>query len=189
MLATCMKWRLDNEVEEIASKGDLGMKSVEKFLDQQRSGKTYSLGTTDNEQREWCVQAWARAEERISATAQKRELTCDTLFFVFVLVFVFVFVLSFGFVSSFSYSGRTAICYIHVGKHFTNGQPGTSMQKYVSGAISVWRAVSYDPRSLPPFSFFSNVPFPPPPQRSSTRWRPSDFSWCPRTTRSCSSST
>ena len=51
MFATCLKWRLDNDVEALVNGGDLDNgKNIEKFLDQQRSGKTYSLGTASNEQ-------------------------------------------------------------------------------------------------------------------------------------------
>ncbi|PWN53091.1 hypothetical protein IE53DRAFT_384440 [Violaceomyces palustris] len=88
MLAGCMKWRLDNGVEELAENGDLGNASIEKFLDQQRSGKTYALGTTDNEQ---------------------------------------------------------PICYIHVRKHLTWGQPGASMSKYVIYAMESFRLMMVPP--------------------------------------------
>ncbi|SPO21091.1 related to CSR1 - phosphatidylinositol transfer protein [Ustilago trichophora] len=88
MMAGCMKWRLDNNVEELAENGDLGNASIEKFLDQQRSGKTYAMGTTDNEQ---------------------------------------------------------PICYIHVKKHFTWGQPGASMSKYVIYAMESFRLLMQPP--------------------------------------------
>ena len=88
MMAGCMKWRLDNAVEELAEAGDLGNASIEKFLDQQRSGKTYALGTTDNEQ---------------------------------------------------------PICYIHVKKHLTWGQPGASMSKYVIYAMESFRLLMMPP--------------------------------------------
>lgn len=88
MMAGCMKWRLDNNVEELAENGDLGNASIEKFLDQQRSGKTYAMGTTDNEQ---------------------------------------------------------PICYIHVKKHLTWGQPGASMSKYVIYAMESFRLLMQPP--------------------------------------------
>nr|CDI51422.1 conserved hypothetical protein [Melanopsichium pennsylvanicum 4] len=88
MMAGCMKWRLDNNVEELAENGDLGNASIEKFLDQQRSGKTYAMGTTDNEQ---------------------------------------------------------PICYIHVKKHLTWGQPGSSMSKYVIYAMESFRLLMQPP--------------------------------------------
>jgi len=88
MMAGCMKWRLDNNVEELAENGDLGNAKIEKFLDQQRSGKTYAMGTTDNEQ---------------------------------------------------------PICYIHVKKHLTWGQPGASMSKYVIYAMESFRLLMQPP--------------------------------------------
>lgn len=88
MMAGCMKWRLDNNVEELAENGDLGNAKIEKFLDQQRSGKTYAMGTTDNEQ---------------------------------------------------------PICYIHVKKHQTWGQPGASMSKYVIYAMESFRLLMQPP--------------------------------------------
>ncbi|CDU24118.1 related to CSR1-phosphatidylinositol transfer protein [Sporisorium scitamineum] len=88
MMAGCMKWRLDNNVEELGENGDLGNASIEKFLDQQRSGKTYAMGTTDNEQ---------------------------------------------------------PICYIHVKKHMTWGQPGASMSKYVIYAMESFRLLMQPP--------------------------------------------
>lgn len=88
MMAGCMKWRLDNNVEELAENGDLGNAGIEKFLDQQRSGKTYAMGTTDNEQ---------------------------------------------------------PICYIHVKKHLTWGQPGQSMSKYVIYAMESFRLLMQPP--------------------------------------------
>ncbi|EPQ26305.1 uncharacterized protein PFL1_06240 [Pseudozyma flocculosa PF-1] len=88
MMAGCMKWRLDNDVESLVENGDLGNASIEKFLDQQRSGKTYALGTTDNEQ---------------------------------------------------------PICYIHVKKHLTWGQPGASMSKYVIYAMESFRLLMVPP--------------------------------------------
>lgn len=88
MMAGCMKWRLDNAVEDLAEAGDLGNASIEKFLDQQRSGKTYAMGTTDNEQ---------------------------------------------------------PICYIHVRKHLTWGQPGASMSKYVIYAMESFRLLMQPP--------------------------------------------
>ncbi|CAO1613043.1 unnamed protein product [Jaminaea pallidilutea] len=49
MLAKCMLWRLDNGIEDLASHGDEGNASIEKFLDQQRSGKTYAFGASSGE--------------------------------------------------------------------------------------------------------------------------------------------
>ncbi|KAJ1030188.1 hypothetical protein NDA16_001099 [Ustilago loliicola] len=88
MMAGCMKWRLDNNVEELAENGDLGNDKIEKFLEQQRSGKTYAMGTTDNEM---------------------------------------------------------PICYIHVKKHLTWGQPGASMSKYVIYAMESFRLLMQPP--------------------------------------------
>lgn len=89
MLAGCLKWRLDNTVEQLAEQGDLGNgPKVEKFLDQQRSGKTYAMGAALNEQ---------------------------------------------------------PICYIHVRKHLTFGQPGSSMQKYVIYAMESFRLLMMPP--------------------------------------------
>lgn len=82
MFASCLKWRLDNDVEALVQGGDEGNSKIEKFLEQQRSGKTYALGTAVNEQ---------------------------------------------------------PICYIHVKKHMTFGQPGSSMQKYVIYAMESFR--------------------------------------------------
>lgn len=89
MLAGCLKWRLDNNVEELAEQGDLGNgPKVEKFLDQERSGKAYALGTALNEQ---------------------------------------------------------PICYIHVRKHFTSGQPQKSMQSYVIYVMESFRLLMMPP--------------------------------------------
>ncbi|KDN52424.1 CRAL/TRIO domain-containing protein [Tilletiaria anomala UBC 951] len=88
MFASCLKWRLDNGVEDLVRGGDLGNSEIEKFLEQQRSGKTYALGTAVNEQ---------------------------------------------------------PICYIHVKKHFTSGQPGSSMQKYVIYAMESFRLLMMPP--------------------------------------------
>lgn len=89
MLAGCIKWRLDNGVDDLAEQGDLiNGEKVEKFLEQQRSGKTYALGTALNEQ---------------------------------------------------------PICYIHVARHFTFSQPGTSMQKYVIYAMESFRLLIMPP--------------------------------------------
>lgn len=49
MLAGCMKWRLDNGIEDLALGGDEGNAKIEKFLEQQRSGKTYAFGAAKNE--------------------------------------------------------------------------------------------------------------------------------------------
>ncbi len=98
MFASCLKWRLDNDVEALVRGGDLGNgKSIEKFLDQQRSGKTYALGTAVNEQ---------------------------------------------------------PICYIHVKKHMTFGQPGSSMQKYVIYAMESFRCLMMPPATR---SFSSSI--------------------------------
>ncbi|SOV08198.1 related to CSR1 - phosphatidylinositol transfer protein [Ustilago sp. UG-2017a] len=88
MMAGCMKWRLDNNVEELAENGDLGNDKIEKFSEQQRSGKTYAMGTTDNEM---------------------------------------------------------PICYIHVKKHLTWGQPAASMFKYVIYAMESFRLLMQPP--------------------------------------------
>lgn len=89
MLAGCLKWRLDTQIEEYVKGGDLkNGAEVEKFLDQQRSGKTYALGAALNEQ---------------------------------------------------------PICYIHVRKHFTYGQPGKSMQTYVIYAMESFRLLMMPP--------------------------------------------
>ena len=89
MFASCLKWRLDNNVEALVEGGDLGNSSIEKFLEQQRSGKTYALGTASNEQ---------------------------------------------------------PICYIHVKKHLTFGQPQSSMQKYVIYAMESFRLLMQPPQ-------------------------------------------
>jgi len=88
MFASCLKWRLDNDVEALVQGGDEGNSKIEKFLEQQRSGKTYALGTAVNEQ---------------------------------------------------------PICYIHVKKHMTFGQPGSSMQKYVIYAMESFRLLMMPP--------------------------------------------
>jgi hypothetical protein len=89
MLAGCLKWRLDNNVEELAEQGDLGNgPKIEKFIDQEQSGKAYALGTALNEQ---------------------------------------------------------PICYIHVRKHFTSGQPGSSMQSYVIYVMESFRMLMMPP--------------------------------------------
>lgn len=66
MLAGCLKWRLDTGVEKLAEAGDLGNDKIEKFLDQQRSGKTYALGTAKYEQRE-CMTCLHSAPMRASS--------------------------------------------------------------------------------------------------------------------------
>lgn len=89
MLASCMKWRLDNGVESLAEGGDLGNgAAIEKFLEQNRSGKTFALGTALTEQ---------------------------------------------------------PICYIRVRKHFTFGQPGNTMSKYVFYAMESFRLMMPPP--------------------------------------------
>ncbi|KAK4056712.1 hypothetical protein OIO90_002264 [Microbotryomycetes sp. JL221] len=45
MLASCIKWRMDSDVEKIFEKGEEGMKDAEGFLMQLSSGKTYTQGT------------------------------------------------------------------------------------------------------------------------------------------------
>lgn len=51
MMATCLKWRLDNDVEGLIASGDLNNgKQIPKFTDQQKSGKVFSLGCTAKEQ-------------------------------------------------------------------------------------------------------------------------------------------
>ncbi|PWN97262.1 hypothetical protein FA09DRAFT_47595 [Tilletiopsis washingtonensis] len=88
MLCTCMKWRLDNDVEALQERGDAGNEQIPHFLEQQRSGKTYALGTAINEQ---------------------------------------------------------PICYIHVRKHLTFGQPSSSMEKYVIYAMESFRLLMQPP--------------------------------------------
>lgn len=51
MMATCLKWRLDTDVEKLIASGDLiNGKEIPKFTEQQKSGKVFSLGTTSKEQ-------------------------------------------------------------------------------------------------------------------------------------------
>ncbi|KAM0791313.1 hypothetical protein ACM66B_005785 [Microbotryomycetes sp. NB124-2] len=45
MLASCIKWRMDSDVEKIFEKGEEGMKDAEGFIMQLSSGKTYTQGT------------------------------------------------------------------------------------------------------------------------------------------------
>lgn len=93
MFAGCLKWRLDNGVQDLVEDGELvsGAK-IEKFLDQQRSGKTYSLGAAGGPG-----------------------------------------------------VAPIPICYIHVKKHFTNGQPSSSMEKYVIYAMETFRCLMQPP--------------------------------------------
>ncbi|KAE8226889.1 hypothetical protein CF319_g564 [Tilletia indica] len=46
MLAATMKWRLDTKVDDIAEAGDEGNQHIEKFLDQQNSGKVYAMASS-----------------------------------------------------------------------------------------------------------------------------------------------
>ena len=51
MMATCLKWRLDSDVEGIIAAGDLeNGKTIPKFTEQTKSGKIFSLGCTAKEQ-------------------------------------------------------------------------------------------------------------------------------------------
>ncbi|CEH13304.1 Phosphatidylinositol transfer protein PDR16 and related proteins [Ceraceosorus bombacis] len=51
MLAACMHWRLNNDVESLVEMGELGAgEKMTHFLTQMRSGKTYSNGSSLNEQ-------------------------------------------------------------------------------------------------------------------------------------------
>lgn len=51
MMATCLKWRLDTDVESFILKGDLvNSEEIPKFIEQQKSGKVFSLGCTVKEQ-------------------------------------------------------------------------------------------------------------------------------------------
>lgn len=51
MMATCLKWRLDTDVETFVQRGDLGNGAdIPKFIEQQKSGKVFSLGCTAKEQ-------------------------------------------------------------------------------------------------------------------------------------------
>ena len=45
MLASCMKWRMEGDVEKIFEKGEEGMKEADGFIRQMSSGKTYTQGT------------------------------------------------------------------------------------------------------------------------------------------------
>jgi hypothetical protein len=70
MLATCLKWRLDSGVEELAEKGDEGnSKDIPKWYEQNSAAKIYLRG-------------------------------CNAL--------------------------EQPVCYVHLKKHFTNGQPSES---------------------------------------------------------------
>lgn len=47
MMATCLKWRLDTDVDSLVIKGDLtNADEIPKFIDQQKSGKVFSYGFT-----------------------------------------------------------------------------------------------------------------------------------------------
>lgn len=47
MMATCLKWRLDTDVDSLVIKGDLtNAEEIPKFIDQQKSGKVFSYGFT-----------------------------------------------------------------------------------------------------------------------------------------------
>lgn len=51
MMATCLKWRLDSDVESIMSAGDLDNgKKIPKFTEQTKSGKVFFLGSTEGQQ-------------------------------------------------------------------------------------------------------------------------------------------
>ncbi|KAK0519919.1 hypothetical protein OC834_007222 [Tilletia horrida] len=88
MLAATLKWRLDTKVDAIAEAGDEGNQKIEKFLDQQSSGKVYAMAN--------------------SKTLQP-------------------------------------IVYIHVKKHFTRGQPGESMQKFILSSLETDRLLMVPP--------------------------------------------
>lgn len=51
MMATMLRWRLDTDVEALVEKGDLvNSKEIPKFIEQQKSGKVFSLGCTGVEE-------------------------------------------------------------------------------------------------------------------------------------------
>jgi hypothetical protein len=51
MMATMLRWRLDNDVETLILNGDLiNGKEIPKFIEQQKSGKVYSLGSTGSDE-------------------------------------------------------------------------------------------------------------------------------------------
>lgn len=51
MFAGCLKWRLDNKIEDLLVAGDEGNGvKIKKFLEQQKSGKTYAFGASVEEQ-------------------------------------------------------------------------------------------------------------------------------------------
>lgn len=51
MMATMLRWRLDTDVETLVEKGDLiNGKEIPKFIEQQKSGKVFSLGCTGYEE-------------------------------------------------------------------------------------------------------------------------------------------
>ncbi|KAL9939495.1 hypothetical protein V8E36_001312 [Tilletia maclaganii] len=88
MLGATLKWRLDTKVDDIAEAGDEKNQKIEKFLDQQASGKVYAYAN--------------------SAQLQP-------------------------------------IVYIHVKKHFTKGQPATSMQKFILSSLETDRLLMVPP--------------------------------------------
>ncbi|PWN43480.1 hypothetical protein IE81DRAFT_75989 [Ceraceosorus guamensis] len=89
MLAGCLKWRLDNAIEEYAENGDLGNGAkIDKYLEQHRSGKTYAVGTASNEM---------------------------------------------------------PIALINVAKHSIVGQPGATLQRFVSSTMEIWRLLLIPP--------------------------------------------
>lgn len=45
MLAACMKWRIESDVEDIVRKGEEGMKDADGFIRQMEIGKSYTHGT------------------------------------------------------------------------------------------------------------------------------------------------
>lgn len=89
MLAGCMKWRLDNDIEGLVEQGDIGNdKNIEKFIEQHTSGKTYAFGSSVEEH---------------------------------------------------------PVCYIHVRKHFTKGQPPETMQKFIAYQMETFRLLLVPP--------------------------------------------
>jgi hypothetical protein len=51
MMATMLRWRLDSDVEALVEKGDLvNSAEIPKFIEQQKSGKVFSLGCTGEEE-------------------------------------------------------------------------------------------------------------------------------------------
>ncbi|CAO1635353.1 unnamed protein product [Sympodiomycopsis kandeliae] len=89
MFAGCMKWRLDNGVEDLVYQGDQGnSEKIEKFIEQHTSGKVYAYGASIAEH---------------------------------------------------------PVCYIHVRKHFTKGQPPETMQKFIAFEIESFRLMLVPP--------------------------------------------